>query len=565
MIVCAWNVRGCNSPLKLKEVSDLLRSRRIDVMGILETRIHELNSSRLIRSFFGGLAVFCSYNDQRKGRIWLVWNPRTVSVLPMSSCSQLVHCHVLHHDTQSSFHCTFVYANNDPSVRLELWDNLCSLSSTVQEWLVLGDFNVIRDISERLSSSPPNLDDILVFNNCLLHCGLMDLQSSGCEFTWTNKQDGAARVWSKLDRAMVNNLWLAKFSSTFANFLPAGVSDHSPTLVTVLAEDLHPHRFSFLNCWSSMPGYHTLVQDCWGKHVTGSAISKLLARLRNVRDGLRSFHKANTLGLHRRLNQAKANLDSCSFSLQTNPSCPILLQNHQVAFSSYLKLKQAEISMLAQRAKADKIINNDSNSHVFHARIKERYHTQVIGDIVDHNGVHRSGSAQVVEGFLSFYQHLLGTSVAVHDLDSYISEAPFVNPSDWSGLTGEVQVEEVKSALFSIDVNSSPGFDGFSSGFFISSWHLIGIDLCSAIKEFFRTVRMPKQLNTTLLTLVPKKKVVKNVQDFRPIACCSVIYKVISKILANRMQLLLPLLIGQEQAAFIKGGIFLTMCFFLNT
>ncbi|KAK9713622.1 hypothetical protein RND81_06G040400 [Saponaria officinalis] len=304
---------------------------------------------------------------------------------------------------------------------------------------------------------------------------------------------------------MVNGSWMGKFSVTSTQFLPAGVSDHSPDLVTVLADEIRPHRFSFLNCWTSITGYHDLVQDCWNEPVTGSAIYKFLARLRNVRLGLQSFHKTNTLGLQRRVAQAKEALDSCSMELQSHPTCSIFLQAHQDSLNYYLKLKRAEISMLTQRAKVDKIINNDCNSHMFHARIRERHHSQVVGEIIDHNGIQRTGSAQVVEGFLLFYQQLLGTSIEVQDLDSFISAGQRVDPSEWCSLTRDVQAEEVKSALFSIDINSSPGSDGFSSGFFISSWTLIGAYLCKVVKEFFRIARMPKQLNTTLLTLVPKK------------------------------------------------------------
>ncbi|KAK9706466.1 hypothetical protein RND81_07G127100 [Saponaria officinalis] len=523
-------------------------------MGILETRIREVNSATIIRRRFGGLAVFCCYSVHRNGRIWIVWNPRTTTVYPLSIHPQFIHCRILHHGSHSAFHCTFVYAFNDPSARLALWDALVSLSASVQEWVVLGDFNVIRDISERISSSLPNLDDILVFNSCILNCGLTDLQSSGCEFSWTNKQDGIDRVWCKLDREMVNGAWLSKYSSSSAQFLPAGVSDHSPVLVKIMAADAHPRRFSFLNCWVTMPGYHPLVQAKWAIPVSGSSFYKLFARLKNVRYGLTGFHKSSTSGLQGRLSTAKAALDASSMALMGQHSCPTLFQKHKDDLNHYLKLKKAELSMLSQKAKADGIINNDNNTNVFYARIKERHHSQVIGEIIDHQGVLRTGSDQVIEGFISYYQHLLGNSVEVHALDkSVIAADACVSLSEWPSLIKAVSDEEIKAALFSIDPQSSPGADGFSSGFFISSWELVGLDLCRAVREFFRTSHLPKQVNTTLLTLVPKKKVVQSVQDFRPIACCSVLYKIISKVLANRLQPLLPLLVGQEQAAFIKG------------
>ncbi|KAK9713361.1 hypothetical protein RND81_06G022500 [Saponaria officinalis] len=474
--------------------------------------------------------------SMRNGRIWIVWNPRTTSVSPLSVHPQFIHCRVHHHGSNSVFHSTFVYAFNDPTARLALWDGLTSLSSTVQEWVVLGDFNVIRDTTELISSSLPNLDDILVFNACILSCVLTDLQSSGCEFSWTNNQDGADRVWSKLDRAMVNGAWLSKFSLSSSLFLPVGVSDHSPVLVAIMAAAARPRRFSFLNCWITMLGYHALIQDKWAILVSGSSFYKLLARLKNVRYGLYDFHISSTSGFQHRLSLAKDALEVSSNALKGQYTCPILLQQHRDVLSSYLKLKKADISMLSQKAKADGIINNDSNTQVFYARIKERHQSQVIGEIVDHHGVQKIGYTQVIDGFLCFYQHLLGNSVEVQALDmSVITADPCVSCPDWPSLTKTPCDDEIKTTLLSIDPQSSPGADGFSSGFFISSWDLIGPDLCRAVKEFFRTSHLPKQVNTTLLTLVPKKKVVQSVQDFRPIACCTVIYKVISKVLANRI------------------------------
>ncbi|KAK9668744.1 hypothetical protein RND81_13G083200 [Saponaria officinalis] len=433
MKICAWNVRGCNNPLKLKEVSDFFRSNRFDVLGVLETRIRGNNAGRIISSTFRGLAVFCNYEVHSNGRIWLVWNPRNVSVIPLFSHAQCIHCRITHFGTNSSCFSTFVYASNDPATRLSLWNALCSLRP-VQEWIVLGDFNVIRDVSERISNVLPNLDDLLDFNACIMDCGLVDLNSCGCEYTWTNNQDGLARVWSKLDRALVNGSWLVYFLSSNVNFLPPGISDHSPALVT------------------------------------SSAMYKLLAKLKNVRNALRIFHKENTSGLHTRLAQAKAALDDSCLSLQASPTCYSLLQSHKKALDTYLKLKSAELSMLYQKAKAEKILQHDSNTRVFYARIKERQHSQTIGEIRDHQGILRTGPAQVIEGFLSYYQHLLGGSTAVHNLDSsIICSGTCLNSNDWPELIKQVSNEEIHFALSSIDPNSSPGADGFSSGFFISS------------------------------------------------------------------------------------------------
>ena len=64
---------------------------------------------------------------------------------------------------------------------------------------------------------------------------------------------------------------------------------------------------------------------------------------------------------------------------------------------------------------------------------------------------------------------------------------------------------------------------------------------------------MSKQANSTLLALIPKKKVLTSVTEFRPISCSSIFYKTIAKILVNRLTPLLPHLMGDEQAAFVAN------------
>lgn len=77
--------------------------------------------------------------------------------------------------------------------------------------------------------------------------------------------------------------------------------------------------------------------------------------------------------------------------------------------------------------------------------------------------------------------------------------------------------------------------------------------MVEAVKQFFHRGRLPKEINLALLTLVPKCESACSVMDFRPIACCTVLYKVISKILANRMKTVLETIIGGGQSAFVQG------------
>lgn len=65
---------------------------------------------------------------------------------------------------------------------------------------------------------------------------------------------------------------------------------------------------------------------------------------------------------------------------------------------------------------------------------------------------------------------------------------------------------------------------------------------------------LPKGINSTILALIPKKDDAQEMRDYRPISCCNVMYKVISKILANRIKGLLPKFIAPNQSGFFKDG-----------
>ena len=124
---------------------------------------------------------------------------------------------------------------------------------------------------------------------------------------------------------------------------------------------------------------------------------------------------------------------------------------------------------------------------------------------------------------------------------------------DCRGLEAEVSAEEVKGVLFAMPSYKSPGPDGFSSEFYKTAWPVIGHDFTVAVQSVFKMSFLPKGVNSTILALIPKKTEASEVRDYRPIACCNVIYKVVSKTLANRLKVILPRIILANQSAFVKG------------
>ncbi|XP_021749426.1 uncharacterized protein LOC110715167 [Chenopodium quinoa] len=130
------------------------------------------------------------------------------------------------------------------------------------------------------------------------------------------------------------------------------------------------------------------------------------------------------------------------------------------------------------------------------------------------------------------------------------TQAPWLPAVD---LVTPISHAEIDAALKGIDNTKAPGIDGFNSFFFKRAWHIVKYDIYASVNDFFTKATLPKQWNCTTITLVPKIPNVSHVKDFRPIVCCTVVYKLISKVITARLAAIIGEVIDDSQADFIPG------------
>ncbi|WMV39051.1 hypothetical protein MTR67_032436 [Solanum verrucosum] len=113
--------------------------------------------------------------------------------------------------------------------------------------------------------------------------------------------------------------------------------------------------------------------------------------------------------------------------------------------------------------------------------------------------------------------------------------------------------EEIKEVVFALNGDSVSGPDGFSGQFFQSCWDTVKVDIVNMVRAFFCGQELPRFITYTNLVLIPKKEVVQSFGDLRPIRLSTFINKIISRLLHDRLVKVLPIIISQNQAGFVKG------------
>ncbi|XP_056691798.1 uncharacterized protein [Spinacia oleracea] len=435
-----------------------------------------------------------------------------------------IHCNITTIHKKIRFACTFVYAFNGVSERVPLWKDLQTIAAGCGgAWVCMGDFNNLLNLDERIGR-PVRIGEVKPMRDCFSVCKLEDIKNAGCFFTWTNKQEGENRVMSKIDRVVANQDWVDCFDTAVANFLPEGAFDHCPTIIKSYSTDATHKPFRFFNMWCNATGFEELVARAWEVHIRGDTL-------------------------------ALAELTEAHTHLHSNPLCDDLKRKEYAAHQVYLEVHKSYIDFLKQKAKIDWLATGDENTKLFHQCLKQRKQKNAIYSIIDGNGVWRDDPGSVKDAFLNFYQTLLGTTMGArkHVNPTIVAMGSSLSEDDWHLLNRSITAEEVKGAMFSIGSDKSPGMDGYGSKFDKATWETVGPEVVEAVQDFFTNGKLLENLNATSITLIPKTNCPATVMDFRPISCCHVIYKCITKLLCSRLQTVLPKVISKNQGAFIEG------------
>lgn len=555
--VGAWNIRGLNSPLKSKEVSLFISQNKLDLICILETRVKERSFDRFKSKLFANWEMIHNYSHSPNGRIWVAWNPKVMEFEVDLSSAQGIHGRVKLNGSNDTFSISAIYGSNSPLERKSLWEELRNRTRYYGDspWVVLGDFNVVRFGDEKIGGSVKWRNYYSDLQTLCSDACLDDLRFIGNVFSWNNRQEGDKRIACKLDRVLVNEEWCRTYENSVASFLPSGISDHSPFYV-----DFGPSfvvkrvPFRFFNFWVQNDSFLEIVRKVWERNVKGSPMFVLVTKLKALKKELKILNRQQYGDISTRVHKVREDLEETQRKLHLNPTNHELIKEEKMKLQEFSKFSLAEESFAKQKSRVQWLKEGDQNTKYFYKCINGRRNLNKIAKINLGDGTCVEDPRSIKETFVNHFSKLFKDPKEVRDLKGIEDIIqPCISEEQAKSMVANVSDEEIKATLFSFGNDKAPGPDGFGAFFFKQAWEIIGDDVIQAIKSFFLGGHLLREVNVTSIALIPKCSNPSTCGDFRPISCCNVIYKCITKILANRIKSSLHSFINPSQAAFVGG------------
>ncbi|KAL2223963.1 UNVERIFIED_CONTAM: hypothetical protein Sindi_3018500, partial [Sesamum indicum] len=307
-------------------VKDIVAEFRLQFLGLLETRVRINNVSHIQAFLLPQWKWFVDYGSSGN-RIWIAWDENFIDVDVVECSTQFIHCHVNIRALHESIAITVIYGANELVERRVLWDSMetIAIQSADIPWLVGGDFNTVRDLSEICGVSGDIRMAMEDFNTCIQNTGLLPLPMQGEWYTWHNCSAGPRNLWKRLDRMLINDRWMAQFPTSYYSSLTARTSDHSPMVLSGDIQQQLGGMFRFDNYLALSPEFIPSVQQVWQHNIIGTPMYAVTRKLKALKPIFREQRRKKG-DLSHNVQLAKGFLEMAQVLVTSNRQDELFLQ-----------------------------------------------------------------------------------------------------------------------------------------------------------------------------------------------------------------------------------------------
>ncbi|GJZ74651.1 RNA-directed DNA polymerase, eukaryota, reverse transcriptase zinc-binding domain protein, partial [Tanacetum coccineum] len=321
---------------------------------------------------------------------------------------------------------------------------------------------------------------------------------------------------SKLDHFLITENSASFLHNYSAQVLDCHISDHRPILLSPSSLDFGPILFKFYNSCLLDTNLHDIVAEFWEHHVTENGFN-LIVSFKNKMKALKPIIKE--WSNNRPSSQSRDKKDLIK------------------------KIKEFDDNIV--RGTGDMVVGSQRITWLTNLRsieLKENLDFSQKAKI----------KWRIKDAFYSFFE----SKFQRVDVVKIVNRSPFyksLHEDQNSFLVSTINVTEIRDAIWDCGSDKSPGLNGFTFAFYKKFWDILKDDVMGFVQDFFRTGILPRGCNTSFITLIPKVPNPMVISDFRPISLIGAQYKIIAKVLANRLARVIDSVISQEQSAFIKN------------
>jgi len=556
MIITTHNIRGLGGNPKFLALKRLFKGLCPDILCVQETMASADRACAYFQRMFPGWKVVAIGAVGLSGGVLCAWNPKVCDLKAFSSSAGILLKGVFR-GCNTNVKIFNVYGPFRD--REAFWNRLADCGILKDPSLILlGDLNFTLSPTEIWGSS--HWDPLMhYFKSLLKDSDLIDLCPIDIGPTWRNGRTSGQGISKRLDRFLMASHLAQVFNRFRVWHVDSWLSDHIPVCLQIdWGQDKISYPFKYNHHWYDNNEFQQLVRSFWLRDhgiSDWSPMDRFSEKLRLLKCEVKLWARERKKQDEKEL----CSIEDDMANIFTKNPLGLYTKEDKVLLSA---LEDKKIDILKReeeawrlKSRAIWVRSGDQNTAFFQRYANFRRVNNTVWDIKSADGVTVYTQKELAAAARAHFQEIFSDpkrdniSAQITLLETF---PPLVTDEENRLMNACVTLSEIEIILKSCAKDKSPGPDGWNVEFFLQFWDLIGAEVLELVEESRLAGHVSGGLNSTFIALIPKISKATSYNDFRPISLCNFLYKIISKVIAERLKPWLSRVISPEQFGFLK-------------